>query len=213
MLITALPSIICTHKTQSSDADITAFVMSWILAVTLSLFEQAASVGAQIKVFNYCSKLLHLIFPSRIFKTSPVMKFALKIQSDRSELKCHCETYVEQLFIISEVFWNNRFGSQSLSLSLSLFFVCFLCFFSFFLTSWMIRTWTWVCVLTWGLIFETMLPVRSTCIQRSKRQSFRSLFLSLSGTTASWKSATNYADHPAQSCPNSLIPKAQLGVT
>lgn len=66
--------------------------------------------GAQIKVFNYCSKL-HLIFSSRIFKTSPVMKFALKIQSDRSELKCHCETYVQQLFIISEVFWNNRFGS------------------------------------------------------------------------------------------------------
>lgn len=75
--------------------------------------------GDQINVLNSCNKLLHLIFSSRIFKTSPVMNFALKIRSDRSVLKCHCETYVKHLFIISEVFWNNRFGSSFFFLRLN----------------------------------------------------------------------------------------------
>jgi len=78
--------------------------MSWIVAVTLSLFEQAASVEARLKFLITAVNYYILSFSSRIFKTSPVMNFAPKIRSDRSELKCHCETYVRQLFIISEVF-------------------------------------------------------------------------------------------------------------
>jgi hypothetical protein len=84
--------------------------MSWIVAVTLSVFEQAASVEARLKFLITAVNYYILSFP-RGSLTSPVMNFTLKIRSDRCELKCHFETYVQMLFIFSEVFWNNRFGS------------------------------------------------------------------------------------------------------
>jgi hypothetical protein len=133
------------------------------------------------------------------------MNFALKVRSDRSELKCHCETYIQQLFIISEVFWNNRFGSSLC--------VC-VCVWGGVppLHEWFRRGRQYVCWHgDWSLrqYCQFVLPV----FKEINASRLDLCFLVFSGTTAFWKSVTNYADPPPQNCPNSRIPKAQPVVT
>lgn len=161
---------------------IPAFVM-WIVAVALSLFEQAASGEVRVKFLmtavNYCV----LSFP----------RWSLKlIQSWILLWKC------EVIAVSSSVMVKHTFISCSLSVR------CFETSFwklLFLETPWIIRTWTSVCGLSWGLISEKMLSVCSACIQRNERHSLDlcfSIFLELQPL----EKVTKYADPLHKIVPN-----------